>query len=140
MYRIDRNPVYQRYFVRKWRRVWQEKQCAFPHEYDFSSAMTLSTVSALTDYFVRYHSDFSSTAAYFAAYDLSADTLLNVDAHVLAASDDPIIPAAQYQDLPDSLSLHMTAQGGHGAYLDSWGLTSWADEYAIKQFRSALLT
>ncbi len=136
MYRIDRNVIYQRYFVRKWRKVWLEKQTAFPDRYDFRNALTLNTVSALTDYFVKYHSDFDSTAAYFDAYDLSKSALEGVNAHILAAIDDPIIPAQQYQNLPSSLTLHLTDRGGHGAYLDSWGLTSWADHYAVRFFQN----
>jgi len=138
MYRIDRSAIYQRYFVRKWRRVWQEKQVAFPNSFKFANAFTLNTVSALTDYFVRYHSEFSSTAAYFHAYDLSSTTLHGVHAHILAAADDPIIPVAQYANLPSSLSLHITEQGGHAGYLDSWSLNSWADHYVINHFNSTL--
>ena len=138
MYRIDRSPIYQRYFVKKWRQVWREKQAAFPAEYDFNDALTLNTVSALTDYFVRYHSDFDSTDSYFSAYDLSADALNNVDAHILAAGDDPIIPAEHYDTLPASLTLNVTERGGHGAYLDSWRLSSWADTYAVNLFNEAI--
>ena len=138
MYRIDRSAVYQRYFIQKWRRVWREKQTAFPGTYDFGGALQLNTVGALTDYFVRYHSEFGSTDEYFQAYDLSMHALRDVQAHILAASDDPIIPAAQYNDLPDSLTLHMTPAGGHGGYLDSWRLSSWADKYAIHHFNSTL--
>ena len=138
MDKIDRSAIYQRYFVRKWRRVWQEKQAAFPHSFKFADAFTLNTVSALTDYFVRYHSEFSSTAAYFQAYDLSSSTLHGVHAHILAAADDPIIPATQYTNLPPSLNLHITEHGGHAGYLDSWSLNSWADQYAINHFNSAL--
>ena len=134
MYGIDRNLIYQRYFVRKWRKVWAEKQVAFPEHYDFTQALRLNSVSALTDYFVKYHSDFDSTANYFNAYDLSDRVLEGVSAHILAAQDDPIIPAAQYLELPGSLSVHLTERGGHGAYLESWGLSSWADAYAAKLF------
>jgi predicted alpha/beta-fold hydrolase len=138
MYRIDRSAVYQRYFVQKWRKVWREKQMAFPGTYDFGGALKLNTVGALTDYFVRYHSDFPSTAEYFQAYDLSMHALHGVEAHILAANDDPIIPVSQYDDLPDSLTLHMTPRGGHGGYLDSWRLSSWADKYAIQHFNRTL--
>lgn len=138
MLQIDSNPVYQRYFVRKWRKAWRQKQAAFPNRYDFSEAFSLNTVSALTDYFVRYHSAFASTDAYFAAYDLSADALGGVNAHILAARDDPIIPADHYAELPSSLNLNLTGRGGHGAYLSSWDLQSWADRYAVNLFSQAL--
>lgn len=138
MYRIDGSSVYQRYFINKWRTVWRDKQKAFPNEYNFTDALSLNTVSALTDYFVRYHSDFASTVEYFRAYDLSAQALQGVHAHILAAADDPIIPAAQYANLPADIVVHLTRHGGHGAYLDSWRLSSWADTYAVNHFKSAL--
>ncbi len=138
MYNIDRNPVYQRYFVRKWRKVWLEKQRAFPQAYEFGDSLALTTVSALTDYFVKYHSNFASTDEYFAAYDLSAQALAGVNAHILAAADDPIIPHSQYLSLPSSIDLQVTPQGGHHAYLRSWGLNSWFDEYAKHHFLARL--
>ncbi len=138
MYRIDGSSVYQRYFINKWRAVWRDKQKAFPDDYNFTDALSLNTVSALTDYFVRYHSDFASTVEYFQAYDLSAQALQGVHAHILAAADDPIIPAAQYANLPADIVVHLTRHGGHGAYLDSWRLSSWADTYAVNHFKSAL--
>ena len=139
MYAIDSNPVYQNYFVRKWRKLWTAKQEAFP-DYDFTDALSLSTVSALTDYFVSRHSDFQTTADYFAAYDLSGNALAGVNARILAAEDDPIIPIAHFNDLPASLDLDITPQGGHGAYIDTWRLESWADRYAQAYFSERLLT
>jgi predicted alpha/beta-fold hydrolase len=138
MHRIDRNPIYQSYFVRKWRKTWIEKQTAFGDLYDFTDALKLSTVSALTDYFVSNHSEFSSTKRYFDAYDLTGDALARVDARILAAKDDPIIPFNQYTNLPPSIELHVTEQGGHGAYLETWQLASWVDRYAIEYFKSEM--
>ena len=128
MYQIDSNPIYQKYFVRKWRKTWAAKQAAFPDIYNFDAAMQLNTVSALTDYFVRYHSEYTTTDEYFAAYDLSGDYLSDVQAHLVASYDDPVIPADQWQSLPDSISVYMTDRGGHGAYLKNWRLQSWIDK------------
>ncbi|XOV83042.1 MAG: YheT family hydrolase [bacterium] len=138
MYQIDASAMYQRYFINKWRSVWREKDKAFPGVYNFRDALKLNTVSALTDYFVRYHTDFASTDEYFKSYDLSCDALHGVNAHILAAADDPIIPAEQYAQLPPGIVLHLTDRGGHGAYLDSWRLSSWADNYAVQHFKQAL--
>ncbi len=134
MHTIDANVIYQRYFVSKWRTSWAAKQGAFPELYDFSQAMKLNTVSALTDYFVTYHSDFTTTKEYFDAYDLSGAALEGVHAHILAAKDDPIIPYQQYSNLPGSLTVTLTDKGGHGAYLQTWDFKSWVDGYTIKHF------
>ena len=138
MHSIDRNPVYQRYFVGKWRKTWAAKQAAFPGEFDFGNALKLTSVSALTDYFVRYHSPFDTTRTYFDAYDLSGQTLADVDAQILAARVDPIIPYLQYTNLPANIGVHLTDRGGHGAYLKGWDMRSWADDYAIRYFKSRL--
>jgi predicted alpha/beta-fold hydrolase len=138
MCKIEESFIYQRYFVRKWRNLWRAKQAAFPSRYDFGDAMRLSTISALTDYFVRYHTDFSSTGDYFDAYDLTGAALDGVQARVLATHDDPIIPAAHYGGLPASLEVDMVDRGGHGAFLETWNLDSWADRYAIDYFRERI--
>ncbi len=135
---IDRNPLYQRYFINKWRKTWLAKQAAFPARYDFTHALRLNTVAALTDYFVKYHSDFASTASYFAAYDLQGGTLAGVTANILATHDDPIIPRSQYDHLPPSLTVDLIEQGGHHAFIDSWRLHSWFDGYAIDFFKASL--
>lgn len=134
MYQIDRSPIYQRYFVGKWQKLWREKQTAFPDQFDFSRAINLTTVNALTDYFVRYHTDFRNCAEYFSAYDLSGSALAGVEAQILLAEDDPIIPKAHFADLPNSLTIETTMQGGHGAYLENWHLDAWVDRYASHFF------
>ena len=136
IYRIDQSPIYQRYFINKWRSIWREKQAAFPHRYNFSEPLSLSSVSATTDYFVHHHTEFQSTQHYFDAYDLRGDTLKDVKATVITADDDPIIPREQYQGLPDSLRLIHTPQGGHGAYIENWALESWIDRFAVDHFAS----
>ena len=137
MYQIDSNVIYQRYFVNKWRNVWRAKQAAHPR-YDFTEAFQFSTVSALTDYFVKHYCDYHSIDDYFAAYDLTGQALAKGNAHILVAKDDPIIPYSQYAQLPDSITLHTTERGGHGAYIRDWDFTSWADDYACAFFASVL--
>ena len=139
MVRIDQNTLYRRYFVHKWRATWVQKQAAFPELYDFTDALQLSTVGSLTDYFIKYHSEFVCTQDYFDAYDLRGSRLVGTQAHVLAARDDPIIAYQQWSDLPSSISVELTDKGGHGAYMRNWQLESWADEYATNFFQRGLL-
>ena len=139
MSRIDNNLIYQRYFVHKWRKVWSQKQAAYPDLYNFTPAMKISTVSALTDYFIRYHvTEFPTTQDYFTAYDLSGDALSGVVARLLVADDDPIIPVSHFSNLPPSLVIENTPQGGHTAYLKNWRLESWVDDYAHHYFAPLL--
>ena len=129
MRQIESSFIYRNYFVTKWRKLFREKQRHFPTLYDFGPAMQLSSVASLTDYFIKYHSEFDDTETYCAAYDLSGQALAGVKAHVVAAADDPIIPAHFYQQLPDSVTVDLIDRGGHGAFLENWQLDSWVDRY-----------
>ena len=129
---IDEGPgstVYRGYFLRKWQRALVAKAAAFPHMFDFSRAYALRSVSALTDYFVRYHSEFRDTRSYFDAYDLTDKALDGVEATILIAADDPIIPRATFRKLPSSLTIVETTTGGHNAFLKNRMLASWSDEF-----------
>ena len=99
--------------------------------------MNLSSVTSLTDYFVKYHTEYTNTDDYFAAYDLSKGALAGVNAKILAAGDDPIIPAKHYANLPDSISLDWVDYGGHGAFLENWQFESWCDRYSCAFFNQA---
>ncbi len=131
MYQIDHgSPIYKHYFLDKWQRSLAAKQAAFPDLYDFTRAYQLRSVAALTDYFVRYHSEFENTRVYFDAYDLSGDALEGVQATILMAEDDPVIPAEQFQKLPPSIHVERMHGGGHGSFVKDFRLNSWCDGYA----------
>ena len=133
MHQIDGgSPVYKHYFLGKWHRALAAKQAAFPDLYDFTHAYGLRSVNALTDYFVRYHSEFRNAREYFDAYDLSGDALQGVRATVLMAEDDPVIPASQFNGLPATIEIDRRAGGGHGAFVDDLRLNSWFDGYAVR--------
>lgn len=138
---IDDGPgstVYRSYFLRKWQRALVAKATAFPHLFDFSRAYTLRSVSALTDYFVRYHTEFRDTRSYFDAYDLTDKALDGVKATILIAADDPIIPRATFGKLPSSLTIVETPTGGHNAFLKNRALASWSDEFVSAWSRDLL--
>ena len=137
MSQIDKNIVYKRYFLNKWRQIWTSKAIRYPHRYRSSDIRHLNSISTLTEYFVSEQTSFPSLDAYFEAYDLSGDALDGVCAKILIAHDDPIIPFRQFANLPSSITLEATEQGGHGAYLESWQLYSWLDDYVVDHFTKA---
>ena len=53
----------------------------------------LGSIHTLTEVFIKEYTQFDDLQAYYAAYDLRGDVLDGVSATVLAAFDDPIIPA-----------------------------------------------
>ena len=138
MRQIESSIIYRNYFIIKWRKLFREKQRHFPTLYDFGPAMKLSSVASLTDYFIKYHSEFDDTASYCAAYDLSDSALTGVSAHIVAAADDPIIPAHFYERLPKTITVDLIDRGGHGAFLENWQLDSWVDRYSCRFFSQRL--
>ena len=138
MRQIESSIIYRNYFIIKWRKLFREKQRHFPTLYDFGPAMKLSSVASLTDYFIKYHSEFDDTASYCAAYDLSDSALTGVSAHIVAAADDPIIPAHFYERLPETITVDLIDRGGHGAFLENWQLDSWVDRYSCRFFSQRL--
>ena len=130
--------IYQKYFMGKWRALWEQKQRAFPESYDFSALAGHSSIQILTEIFIADHTQFARIEDYYAAYDLRGDALVGVEATILAAKDDPIIPPEHYRDLPASIEVELTGKGGHTAYIKNWRLESWVDEYARDFFGERL--
>jgi predicted alpha/beta-fold hydrolase len=139
MTRIDTgSAIYRLFFVRKWQRALQQKQLAFPDRYSFSHARRLATVNALTELFVREHTDFQSMEDYFSAYSLMGDALAGTCATILHADDDPVIPSAGFTELPTSLEIISTTYGGHCAFVDQLTGPSWSDDFLVRHFSDRL--
>ncbi|MEZ5559890.1 MAG: alpha/beta fold hydrolase [Pseudomonadales bacterium] len=130
--------AYRYYFLRKWRRSLLAKQSAFPDLYDFSAALPLRSVAALTDLFVRYHTDFPDTGSYLAAYTLTGKALAGTDATVVIARDDPIIPQDAFHRLPRSIEVVAMPRGGHCGFVEGHRGPSWLDREAVRYFDRAL--
>lgn len=130
-------PVYKSYFMRKWLRAMDEKSAAFPNIYRFkeSGAYKLKTVHDMTEHFVQHYTDYPTLQSYYDCYTLSGDFLSGVDATIIAAADDPVVPAQGFKDLPDSVQLSVLPQGGHCAFIDSYRLTSYIDGYVTAHFK-----
>jgi len=135
---IGGSVIYERYFMGKWRTLWEQKQAAFPDQYDFSAMNGVSDIQRLTEFFIADHTDFASIDDYYDAYDLRGHRLNGVNATILAAVDDPIIPPQHYDALPPSINIELTERGGHTAYIKSWKLESWVDDYAQAFFAELL--
>ncbi len=125
-------PGYRRHFVGKWKRSLRLKQASHPEVYDFDELLTLNTLTEMTDYLVRRHSEFPDLAAYLSGYGIVDGVLreLSVPAHVIVAADDPIIPFEDIERLeaPACLTVEATAFGGHCGYIHGLSLTAWIDD------------
>lgn len=130
---IDSSLLYGRYFLKRWKQSLLEKQAAFPHLYNFDTMLALKTCDALTDVLLKKYSPFPGSAAYYAEYAFTPDKLrpVNIPATIIAASDDPVIPIASFEQLKGVnpyLNLHITPYGGHVGYVDGFPIRSWLDE------------
>lgn len=131
---------YHAYFVLKWLRSLRAKQAAWPHLYDFAPLARLKTLRAMTAELVERHTGFPDLSAYFAGYAITGRRLatLAAPAIILAALDDPIIPAGDLRRLAPSerLRIIVTRHGGHCGFLTRLDEPSWADRIVVREFEA----
>lgn len=139
MQAIESGPFfYEKYFATKWARSLKLKLQAFP-EYRYGDDLkAMDSLAQMNRYFIPRFTQYGSVENYFKSYTLTGRTLalMPCKAHILAAEDDPINPAAdfEYIALPANLTVNITQFGSHCAYLTHPGNASWADHYAINYF------
>ncbi len=133
---------YRWWFVTKWKRALDAKQAAFPHLYNFANAMSMTSLTQMTDYLVSRFTDFPNTASYMRSYSLVKGGLadLEIPARILLSEDDPMVPVESRALLPDidALQVDVSSHGGHCGFLLDHRLHSWQDAYLLRCF-SALL-
>jgi len=134
----DGTRLYHDYFVRKWSASLRIKQQCWPGDYDFSERMSSRNLRRMTDELVCAHTDFPDVHCYLDGYAITGARLqtLQVPARILAAVDDPIIPADELAQLAPTklLQVECTAHGGHCGFLNSWFGPSYCDGYVLEQF------
>jgi uncharacterized protein len=123
--------VYHHYFIRKWKKSLLKKQALFPDLYDFSDPAIFKSLASMTEYLVDRYTDYPDMATYLNGYSITGDVLapLTVSTHIIASSDDPMIPARNYRDVarPQSLTLTLTSTGGHCGFMTGPRMSSWID-------------
>jgi predicted alpha/beta-fold hydrolase len=134
---------YQRYFLHKWRGSLRRKQALFPDTELFTPAELGGDLRALTRSLVLRHTDFGSLENYLDGYSIAGSRLasLRVPATILTASDDPVIPVADFRalDLPACAELDIATHGGHCGFLHDASLRSWTEDYLLARLRRHLL-
>ncbi len=139
MRRLESGPwIYRRYFEYKWLRSLRRKAAAWPGVYDFSAVMANPTLGAMTHHLVEQYTDYPSISDYLRGYAVVGDTLspLEVPTLLLAALDDPIIPASDLARIGPASALTIEAHpsGGHCGFLERLRGPSWADRRAVQWF------
>ncbi|HET58243.1 MAG TPA: alpha/beta fold hydrolase, partial [Deltaproteobacteria bacterium] len=92
---IDKLPLYRHHFLHKWKRSLRRKQKLFPQLYQFDDLLHLNNTMALTERLINRYTEFDGCRDYFNHYTLETKTFhdLAVPVTVVAAEDDPVIPA-----------------------------------------------
>ena len=136
--KIDRHPIIRHYFIKKWLKSLKKKQQLFPDIYDFGQIMQFNTIQGITDSLIEKYSDFESATDYFAGYSILKDALreLAVNSTIIAAGDDPIIPAEDFYQLEinDFTNVIIHNYGGHNGFIDGFFLKSWYEEQLANLF------
>jgi len=134
--------AYHRYFVRKWTRSLRRKQSLWPQDYDFSGLVRGASVRHITSELVRRFTDFASLEEYLAGYAVVGSRLarLEVPCTLIAALDDPIIPARDLERIAPSQALRIVATrwGGHCGFLDRPADYTWAERRAAAELDEPL--
>ena len=129
---LRRSPLYNRYFVRKWQRSFQQKIRCFPEHAANRDVFEHRDLVALHQAFVPRYSNHPDAASYFRAYTLNSAVLptLQAPCHIILAEDDPVVPVATRTLLPAhaNLTLEVTRYGGHCGFVKDYALRAWVDE------------
>jgi len=128
-------PIYERYFVHKWRRSLKHKQSLYPERYNLRDWFRLGRVRAQTAWLVERLTEFESLDDYFEGYSVAGDYLAGLETStlIITAADDPIIPIRDFETLPrpPALDIEVVPRGGHCGFLANWRLESWI-EHRVK--------
>jgi predicted alpha/beta-fold hydrolase len=136
LHRLERGwALYRRYFIWKWRRSLRRKQAAWPQVYDLRAALELDTLTEMTEHLVCTYGGYASLTEYLRGYAIVGDALASLAAptRIIAASDDPIIPAVDLARLarPAALEITCTALGGHCGYFEGGPGSTWLEREVI---------
>lgn len=129
--------VYQKYFVRKWRRSLLRKRALWPTTSVDGEFLQLADLRSMTAAMVAQHTDFEDIGAYLKGYAITGERLagLKVPATILAALDDPIIPSSDLARVARSpqLKIVATAHGGHTGYMLTPWSESWVNGFVLRE-------
>ena len=130
---VDVNPMYRRYFLKKWTASLRKKEAIFPELYDFEPSLKMNRVLAITEDVIPTYSDYPDMESYFNAYRVDPHDLKTcpVPISIVTAADDGIIPPDDILklDLNDNARRIIHDHGGHNGFFQSLTGPTWYDDY-----------
>lgn len=133
--------IYEKYFIRKWKKSLQIKQKLFPDDFQFKDKKIYKTLSTMTEYFVDKHTKYPDIDTYLEGYAITGDRLKNlkVPAHLIVSQDDPVIPFSDIDHIAKSKNIEIidVKYGGHCGFIKNFRLKSWADEKIVEIMKNS---
>ncbi len=129
--------VYQNYFVRKWSASLRRKAALWPGLGINEEIFHAATLREMTRLLVARHTEFPNLDAYLNGYAITGAQLarLAAPATILAAQDDPIIPAGDIVRLAHGPRLNVLTlpRGGHMGFMESPWADSWVNAFVSRE-------
>ena len=105
-----------------WLEQLRQKQRLFPGRYDFGGLEDIASITEMTTWLVRRAGLYEDAEAYFANYAVlgGATVDLKVQAHIITARDDFVVPVADFYGLAPNpnLRIEIHDHGGHVGYVE----------------------
>jgi predicted alpha/beta-fold hydrolase len=117
------NVAYQVNFVRNLRARMRRKSAAWPGAFDLSPLGRIWTIRTFDDVYTAPHHGFGDARNYYQqASAMRVVDRIRIPALILAAEDDPFVPASQFRepavrDNPHVI-VHLSAHGGHCGFIE----------------------
>jgi predicted alpha/beta-fold hydrolase len=135
--------LYRQYFVWKWRRSLRKKQQAWPQVYgSLADILRLDNLTDMTEQLACRYGGYASLQEYLRGYAIVGRALEPLDdvpglrARIIAANDDPIIPALDLERLarPRALEITRTSFGGHCGFFAGGSRPAWIEQEILASF------
>ncbi|WP_409432219.1 YheT family hydrolase [Litorimonas sp. RW-G-Af-16] len=131
---VDLNPLYRRYFLKKWTRSLRKKHALYPEIYaDIPHLIKKNRVLDITAEVIPRYSNFPTMESYFNAYRVDPHDLKTcpVPISIITASDDGMIPEDDIKglDLNHNARRIIHQHGGHNGFFQSLLGPTWYDDY-----------
>lgn len=128
--------IYEKYFIRKWKKSLRIKEKLFPESFSFNDKGIYKNLTVMTKYFVNKYTKYPDIDTYLNGYAITGDRLkdLTVPSSIIISKDDPVIPYKDLTDIADSNNINIidVPFGGHCGFVKNYSFESWADEKMLE--------
>ena len=135
---IDSSLLIRRYFLRKFDRLYRQKQEKFPEYRSANDLLNQKTLLGLTELSVLRWSEFSSAKMYFDAYKINKNDFAkgNVAVTLMTAKDDPIVSVNSTLALAEGPHFERvyTNYGGHNGFFERFPTKVFSEQIALARF------